>query len=128
MRRIRLTAALAIPVLALIVAQASCMNTPTLPAPPPVQEQFMALDPPDAEGYVEIIGLPGAFPEWDLAANRSYGLVFNLNTHRAVIEPAEMNGSFYARIEASSGDEISVQTRFNDGTESIPILFTVPYP
>ncbi len=118
-----------IPSLALVLALlcGGCMNTPTIPAPPPAQDRFYALPAPDVDGFVTVEGQPGAFPTWDLEANRVYGLVLNLDTHRGVIEPVENDGSFMARIEAQSGHRLNVRTRFPDGTESFPIELVVPY-
>lgn len=123
MRRIR-------PILLVLLVAAtcaSCMGTPTLPAPPPKQDLFYSMDAPDADGFVTVEAGPGAFQEWDMEANRVYGIVINQDTHRGVIEPVGMDGSFHARIEASSGDRLSVYSRQADGTESPPIEFTVPF-
>jgi hypothetical protein len=110
------------------VALVSCMGTPTLPAPPPNRAQFDALEPPDADGFVTVTAAAGAFPEWDMEANRVYGIVVNTRTHRGVIEPVDNDGSFSALIEAEGGDVLNIRTRFSDGTESIPIELAVPLP
>ncbi len=104
---------------------ASCVNTPTVPMPPPDSAQF-SVTAPDADGIAHITGLAGAFPEWSGAENRIYGFVLNLDTDRGVIEPVNMDGSFEAWIEALTGDQLSIQTWGGGGDASIPSYVFVP--
>lgn len=101
-------------VLALSVAAVlSACYSPTLPLPPPARDG-LSVSPPDADGMVLVEGEAGVMEAGDQA------VIINLSTLYGWIVPVDEEGAFSMRVEAESGDWLSIQRR--SGYESSPAV------
>jgi hypothetical protein len=80
--------------LLLVLACASCNNTPTLPLPPPVAQATL-----DEQGFALVTGEVHA---------HAYVSVLNESTEAGVITRADGEGRFQARLEAEVGDLLTI--------------------
>lgn len=84
------------------VSVSSCSNSPTVPLPPPDMTVITATTP-DEEGFVTVSGGEEA------AEPESIVLLFNETSESGVMEAADPDGSFEARLEAARGDSLVLQ-------------------
>jgi len=103
------------PLLVLLAAPLqSCVNTPTLPLPPPVA----SVGAPNLQGLVRVEGQ---------ANEEAYVTVLNENTDSGKIGRADVEGHFVIDIEASVGDSIVVWQEL-DGVSGERTEQIVPAP
>ncbi len=97
--------------LALLVCGA-CTTTPTLPLPPPVATVGVPVD-----GFADIEGQVQAL---------AYVSVLNEQSEQGVITRADGEGHFKTRIEAKSGDLLTMWQDLGDGEPSLQKQLIVP--
>jgi len=119
MRQRALTLALRHVLLGLLVALLatplqSCVNTPTLPLPPPVA----SVGAPNLQGLVRVEGQ---------ANEEAYVIVLNENTDLGEISRANLEGRFSIEIAASAGDLLVIWQE-SDGVSGEHTEQTVPAP
>lgn len=104
-------------VIALVAVLPGCTagSSPTLPIPPPLA----VASSPDVDGFVTITG-DGAIAGALVAA-------FNEEQGAGVIGEAAADGTFELRLEASSGDSITVWQRVGTDTSGL-LSLVVPDP
>ena len=90
----------------LLFAIAGCNNTPTVPLPPP-DVTVVSTTEPDTDGMVTVTGGDNA------ADPDSIVLLYNEDAETGVMEAAEQNGAFEARVEAKSGDTLVLQYKID---------------
>jgi hypothetical protein len=97
---------------AVLGSSGGCL-APTLPIPPP---SVSSLEGPDADGFVTISGTAGA---------DAYVFVLNESTDSGVIGRATPTGSYSIRVQASSGDELTLWQMQGSETGQL-VMRTVP--
>jgi hypothetical protein len=92
------------------VAATSCLNTPTVPVPPPMDAtKLFPLSEPDDNGLVHVSAGANAFPPWD-EVYRVRVVVSNLDDPGTSVEEyVNPDGSFDVTIFAESGDELCIR-------------------
>jgi hypothetical protein len=104
-----------------------CLNTPTIPVPPPFDAtKIFPLTAPNENGLVLVHGEPHAGPTWEQVSGvRAW--VKNLDTGEWKSEYLNEDGSFDVWIFAESGHTIEVRAWYPYGglSEADPVL-TVP--
>jgi len=98
-----------------LLGSTGCDNTPTVPVPPPEQ---CAVDPPDGDGRCAV-RCEGGYTARDVA------LVYNDNWGAGVMQETEEDGSFETQIEATAGDVLLIQIKY-DRRLSAEEAMTVP--
>jgi hypothetical protein len=103
---------LAVALLLAALALGSCTTTPTLPLPPPVASVGVPED-----GFAQIEGQVHAL---------AYVSVLNEQSEQGVITRADTEGNFKTRIEAKSGDLLTLWQDLGDGEASEQKHLVVP--
>jgi hypothetical protein len=98
----------------LAAALQSCVNTPTLPLPPPVA----SVGAPNLQGLVRVEGQ---------ANEEAYVTVLNQTTDSGQIGRADLEGHFAIDIAASAGDQLLIWQEL-DGVSGERTEQTVPAP
>jgi hypothetical protein len=101
--------------LALLVVATGCNSTPTVPVPPP---EFCGISPPDAYGIAVVSCEAGQ-------TARNIALVYDETWGQGVMQETNDDGSFSTEIEATVGDTIIVQIKYDDRLSS-ELYMTVP--
>jgi hypothetical protein len=108
-------AAIALAALSALLAIATgCNSTPTVPVPPP---EFCGITPPDA-GYSTVSCDKGQ-------TARNIALVYDEDWGQGVMQETNPDGSFSTEIEATVGDSVIVQIKYDDRL-SAEVYMTVP--
>jgi hypothetical protein len=109
-------AAIALAALPLLLAIATgCNSTPTVPVPPP---EFCGITTPDASGIAVVSCDAGQ-------TARNIALVYDEDWGQGVMQETNDDGSFSAEIEATVGDTVIVQIKYDDRL-SAEVYMTVP--
>ena len=99
----------------LLALLGACNDAPTVPIPPP---EICVVSPPDADGFCTV-GCEGGNTE------RNVALVYNDNWGAGVMQETEEDGSFETQIEATAGDVLLIQIKY-DRRLSAEEAMTVP--
>lgn len=102
---------------ALILVGAAGCYSPTLPLPPPLQDAI-TVSPPDADGWVWVVGDERAMDEGDQA------VIINRETLYGWIVPVSATG-FSVQIQADPGQWLAI-ARMNGDEMSSSIQVQVP--
>lgn len=78
------------------------------------------------DGWIEVTGAPGCFPTPDEVGGEVYGVVTTVADGSQAGTLVEPDGSWSARIEAESGDQIAVHYEHGVDGKSQPCTLTVP--
>ena len=105
------TTAAVLALLAVLLCSA-CTTTPTLPLPPPVASVGLPVD-----GFADVEGQVHAL---------AYVSVLNEQSDQGVITRADGEGHFKTRIEAKSGDLLTIRQDLGDGEPSEQKQLIVP--
>jgi hypothetical protein len=97
--------AAAIAALALIATATGCNSTPTVPVPPP---EFCGIAVPDADAGTAVVSCEAG------QTDRNIALVFNEDVGRGVMQETDDAGAFSAEVEATTGDQIIIQMKYDD--------------